>query len=617
MVNVERYLKLGVRKVMKLTSFIALVVVLIHLQVAGQVDSIRVDSIRINHKIPDFFIPDCNHGHVCCGVGCSCCPQMHREQEYSMLFKKKSEGTTVLVQGEKFAIAKNHGDAPIVISFFKDGIQQAQYQSIKQPQIQDYSDWNYDHLTFFDSQEVVIDSTGAYRLIDVTGAIHPFEIQHVSSIWKKAEIATIFEYPTAGANTINMGRIHALQNSRGELITPFKYTDIQAGKEEQFIVIAVSTKGHPNIYNLDQLGTVGVIDVEGNQIIPCEYNDVEYIGENRYKVRKEGLWYLFTSSGEQITKGYRYLGNCNEDRIAFKKEEKLGYLNRYGKIVIRPKLDFGKSFYEGRAAVLKDGKWGYMDASGNVIVDFKYDIAHDFHEGVALVSMKVLNKGANWGLLDLDGNPIKTKVEIDNAEAFRGDYFLFWNRGSGEGLMDKKGKIILEPHYDIESYGTSGNWLVNDRLVVRDLLEERKVMWVSVKGEVIHEFKGVDNVQPLLYYTTQGARKTLPYYIVQKNGKRGLCDLDAKIIVPFDNYAIHGWTESHVIITDDKNSKVWIYDLEVAKKVKLPEGRLTAVYPDGTLLMHSGPSLYDRRSEIYYFNTDGTLMTSGLQKADK
>ena len=49
-------------------------------------------------------------------------------------------------------------------------------------------------------------------------------------------------------------------------------------------------------------------------------------------------------------------------------EEKSGYIDRSGKMVIEPQFDNSGPFQEGFANVNTDGKWCYIDRTGNYML---------------------------------------------------------------------------------------------------------------------------------------------------------------------------------------------------------------------------------------------------------
>jgi hypothetical protein len=54
-------------------------------------------------------------------------------------------------------------------------------------------------------------------------------------------------------------------------------------------------------------------------------------------------------------------------------DDKYGYINTKGEVVINPQFEAACSFSDGAAAVLKDGKWGYIDTSGNFIISPQFE----------------------------------------------------------------------------------------------------------------------------------------------------------------------------------------------------------------------------------------------------
>jgi hypothetical protein len=77
------------------------------------------------------------------------------------------------------------------------------------------------------------------------------------------------------------------------------------------------------------------------------------------------------------------------------RQNKWGYMNRAGGVLVPPQFDDEGDFFGGRARVQKDGRWGYLDEAGRVAIDYQFDSAGDFHEGLAPVQV-----GRKWGFID-------------------------------------------------------------------------------------------------------------------------------------------------------------------------------------------------------------------------
>lgn len=117
------------------------------------------------------------------------------------------------------------------------------------------------------------------------------------------------------------------------------------------------------------------------------------------------------------------------------------YLN-----VTSTKFDYKISNYsEGIFTVEKDNKQGYMNKNGNMIIDFKYDIFNGtFHD-----NRVVVKKDNKFYLIDKDEN-IKTKKEYTNIYV-TGDLYNV-SIDNKVGVIDKDGNEIVPVEYDYISF---------------------------------------------------------------------------------------------------------------------------------------------------------------------
>ncbi len=97
------------------------------------------------------------------------------------------------------------------------------------------------------------------------------------------------------------------------------------------------------------------------------------------------------------------------------KDRKYGYIDKTGKIAIKPQFDGAEMFSEGLAAVnlgadktYSGGKWGYIDKIGKIVIDFKFGHAEPFHGGLALVGNTFLG---TIGYIDKTGKYIWEPTE--------------------------------------------------------------------------------------------------------------------------------------------------------------------------------------------------------------
>ncbi|MEO0075422.1 MAG: WG repeat-containing protein, partial [candidate division WOR-3 bacterium] len=72
-----------------------------------------------------------------------------------------------------------------------------------------------------------------------------------------------------------------------------------------------------------------------------------------------------------------------------KQNGKYGFIDQWGRVMIRPKFDQTLGFKDKLAAVCTQGKWGYINTDGEYVISPQYDWAENFSEGLARV---MLNK---------------------------------------------------------------------------------------------------------------------------------------------------------------------------------------------------------------------------------
>ncbi len=84
-------------------------------------------------------------------------------------------------------------------------------------------------------------------------------------------------------------------------------------------------------------------------------------------------------------------------------DQKYGYIDSKGSIVIKPQFDEVSSFRNGLAVVAKESKFGVINKKNELIVDFNYDEILDFQEDRAIVI-----KNENYNLIDRTGREVST-----------------------------------------------------------------------------------------------------------------------------------------------------------------------------------------------------------------
>lgn len=127
-------------------------------------------------------------------------------------------------------------------------------------------------------------------------------------------------------------------------------------------------------------------------------------------------WWYINQKGEKLIKpmvvenGPDYF---SEGLARFVENDKIGFFDETGKIVIPAQFEYVNPFNSGLAAInvggyyeqvdeyklRKGGKWGYINTLGDIVIKAEYDFANDFEQGYASVT----NAGHSH-YIDTEGN---------------------------------------------------------------------------------------------------------------------------------------------------------------------------------------------------------------------
>ncbi len=178
---------------------------------------------------------------------------------------------------------------------------------------------------------------------------------------------------------------------------------------------------------------IGQIDVHGNLVIPCQFERLFYAGEGLYQA---------------------YQNNKN------------GYLDQTGKVVVDFIYNSAYSFGDGLAIVSTDGiSYGCIDKSGKMVIPAEYDDIYLFNYGSDAPDIAFSDgvvgvlKDGYWGLIDTNGKLIIDYIFEDNGFRFESASHGVLCYTNGEyntaadqalfGIISKEGKIIKEPCFKI------------------------------------------------------------------------------------------------------------------------------------------------------------------------
>jgi len=140
-----------------------------------------------------------------------------------------------------------------------------------------------------------------------------------------------------------------------------------------------------------------------------------------------------------ILTGFVYDDDVSLFRII--QNNKTGYINSQGEIIIEPIFADAQDFSNGLAPARIAGKYGYINSNGDFVINSKYDYAMEFKNGTAMVFNDSVPS-----FLFLDGREIKfpnyraiTFLEPERA-------YVYTNTKK-TGVIDLKGNLVIDTIY--------------------------------------------------------------------------------------------------------------------------------------------------------------------------
>lgn len=289
----------------------------------------------------------------------------------------------------------------------------------------------------------------------------------------------------------------------------------------------------------------GLVNEEGDVLLDCIYDQINTIGDDRYRVNKDGVYGCVTRTGQVIIPFlYNYIVEFNKAGIAqVRSNDKWGCIDINGNEIV-PCI-YNNLWYissSGWIKVERDGKRGYYDTKGNLRVSCSYDRISDVSkEGLAWVA-----QGDKYGLYDAwenkaltpcaytsmliqpkVGSNTRQAVDFKKAPNTGGHHRYFVFDGIKWGLIDKKGKTITECQWDaISPMRFSRGWVSNNGKF--GMLTDDGTTVLPCNIDIV-QYRNGGSVKK---YSDVNALADDNIKYVCAGGKWGMIDFQGKVLVP-------------------------------------------------------------------------------------
>ncbi len=316
---------------------------------------------------------------------------------------------------------------------------------------------------------------------------------------------------------------------------------------EQIEAISNKDKSNNLWYEEDILkvkkdGKYGIINLEGKQLIPCEYEEIAAIPEikNAIEVKKDGKYGIVNYSNQVMLEAkYDEITNIyGNDMYVVKQNGKQILVDKDGNQILSSGFDEIKAIMKNKENGIiytQNGKYGVMKSTGEVIIEPQYE---DLKE--AKTGLLIAQKTGNYGIIDIQ-NQVKldfTYASISYNE--KADIYIAENIEYTNDIIDSEFKIrqsgILTEINDAKGYLSL--WQGEEEKYYNFKFEEKKVSeiftnntlfkskkdgkygFVDKDGKVVVDYK----------YDDATEQNSFGYASVKKDGKWGAIDINGTLI---------------------------------------------------------------------------------------
>ncbi|QFT89509.1 Anti-sigma-V factor RsiV [Bacillus sp. THAF10] len=232
-------------------------------------------------------------------------------------------------------------------------------------------------------------------------------------------------------------------NEKGKVLTEKKYDYIspyQGGR-----AVYQETKNDTTRY--------GYLDLNGRVAIPARYLNVYDFNTGKGLVQvREDQYALLDSTGSQLqTFPYQQMNGLSEGLLSFKKtyQDKAGYVDETGKVIIPPQFGMALPFQGGRAVVNQStdyqNEFGLIDKTGKYIISPKHNDMNILGGNRVSVG-KALNPeepfvGSMYALANAETGKLLSEFVYSEIGNYQGEYSSV-TKGLQTFFVDKNGRQV-------------------------------------------------------------------------------------------------------------------------------------------------------------------------------
>lgn len=299
-----------------------------------------------------------------------------------------------------------------------------------------------------------------------------------------------------------------------------------------------------NVLKVEKDGLYGLINFDGNEILPCEYEKIDTLKnvKNSILIQKNGLYGLVNDSGDKIIDtAYADIQPLTNEYtngyIVKNSEGKLGIIATNKEVILNCNYTDIKHVYGNEMYIVKENdKWKITDKNGEKSTEINYEEVKSINnENI------IIKNNSKYGIISLDKTE-KVACEYDDMNYAFSDYYIV-KKDNKYGVINSKGEVGLNIQYESLIFNKEADCLVGTKnddqklyLIDRNLEEK-----VSGTNMTVHNgYIRINVDDQYLFYNLKFEQKTNrdvfannTLYVAKNDGKFGLVNKDGTLVVQY------------------------------------------------------------------------------------
>ena len=303
-----------------------------------------------------------------------------------------------------------------------------------------------------------------------------------------------------------------------------------------------------NILKVKKDNKYGIINLDGKEITPCEYEEITPILgiKDALKVKKDGKYGVINNEGTTLVEtayaGVTNLGNDNKAGFIVRNDEnKYGVVNFSNQVVLEPKYEgIQKINVNDLYVVTNQGKQIIVNKDGEEVLNSDYDeikeILKNPENGVIFV------KDSKFGLINTN-KEIKIEATYEDLKEAKSGTLIAKQNGK-YGIIDLSNNIKVDFKYTSIVYNEKADiYIAEKEDFTNDILDNNYTVKLTGILTTLSNEKGYIELKQddeYKYYNFKFEEKkdneiytNNTLYLSKKDGKYGFVDKEGNVVVDY------------------------------------------------------------------------------------